>query len=168
MTRGDFGLKWTAYGVALILVWICNYHILARLPLGAVPQLIPMMAVAVAVLEGPRAGAGFGLAAGLAAAAAAHASPLWGAVLSLGGWVCGLLAQYVLRRDFVGFLPAALAAEALCCGGMVLFRWVRDTADLTVLLRLALPEYLWTVVFAVPVYGLCRFCCRHFGRIYYE
>lgn len=168
MTRGDFGLKWTAYGVALILVFILNYYVLALLPLGALPQLMVMMAVAVGVLEGPRAGAGFGLAAGLAAAAAAHASPLWGAVLSLCGWGCGLLAQYVLRRDFVGFLPAALAAEALYCGGGVLFRWVRDTADLAVLMRLALPEYLWTVVFAMPVYGICRFCCRHFGRIYYE
>lgn len=168
MTRSDFILKWTAYGIALVLVLVLNYYVLALLPLGAVPQLVPMMVVAVSILEGPRAGAGFGLAAGLVVSAATHASVVWAVILSLCGWGCGLLALYVLRRDFVGFFPTVLAVEAVLCGGAVLLHWLRETAGLAVLLRVALPEYLWTVVFAVPVYGICRFCCRHVGRIYYE
>ena len=168
MTRSGFILKWTAYGIALCLVLVFNYYVLALLPLGAVPQLIPIVVMAVGLLEGPRGGAGFGIAAGLVLAASVHASVCWVAILSLCGWVCGLLAQYALRRDVVGFFPAVLAAEGIFCGCKVLFHWVSGTAAPGVLLQVALPEYLWTVVFAGPVYALCRFCCRHFGRIYYE
>ena len=168
MTRNEFGLKWTVYGIALFLVLILNYYVLALLPLGAVPLLIPMMVVAVGILEGARAGAGFGIAAGLVLAAATHGSTLWVCLLSLCGWVCGLLAQYVLRRDFVGFLPAALVLAFLRCGYMVFSGWAGGAAEVTVLLRVALLECLWTVLFAMPVYGMCHFCCRHYGRIYHE
>lgn len=167
MTRRDFLWKWGSYGIVLILVTIFNYHILTRLPLGAVPLLIQATAVAVGILEGAAAGAGFGLAAGVLLTAATHGSFLWVIVLPLAGWVCGLLAQYVLRRDFVGYLLANLVSGLLYELFEVGSRWLGGTAALPVLLRVAVPEYLWTLVFAVPVYGLCYYCCRHYGRIYH-
>lgn len=168
MTRQDFMWKWLAYGIALALVTIVNYHVLNVLPLGAVPLLLLTMAVAVGILEGAVSGAGFGVAAGLALSAATHGSLLWVVGLPFLGLVCGLLAQYVLRRDFVGFLPACLVAVLLYEGGQIGVRLLTGTAGLETLLRVAVPEYLWTIVFSVPVYGLCYFCCRRYGRIYHE
>ena len=168
MTRSDFGLKWTAYGVALALMLVLNYYVLSFFPFISVPLLIPVMVVAVGVLEGARPGAGFGMAAGVLLSAATHGSVLWVCGLSLVGWVCGLLAQYVLRRDFVGFFLAALAVGGLRAAALLVLGLLRGTAELSVLASVALPEYLWTLIFAAPVYLLCRFCCRHFGRMYHE
>lgn len=168
LTRRDLIWKWTAYGLALALVTVVNYCVLNQLPLGAVPVLIPVTAVAVGVLEGAKSGAGFGLAAGIVMAAATHGSAAWIWGLCLAGWVCGLLAMYVLRRDFVGYLLACLAAAALYEGGQVLSRLLAGVRDLPALARVAGLEYLWTFVFAIPVYGLFHLCCRKYGRIYHE
>lgn len=168
MTRRDFILKWTAYGAALLLTGLLNYYVLTFLPLSAVPLLLPAAAVAVGILEGAAAGAGFGIAAGTLMAAALHGSALWVCALSALGWACGLLAQYVLRRDLVGFLLACLTAGVVYEGGQLAFRALRGGAALSALLKVAAPEFFWTVVFAVPVYGMCGFCCRHYGRIYHE
>ena len=167
MTPRDIAWTWTAYGAALALITIFNYYVLTFLPLGAVPMLLPVTAVAVGVLEGARAGAGFGIAAGIVLAAATHGSLLWAAGLPLLGWICGLLAQYVMRRDLVGFLLASLVSQLLYELSQILPRLAVGAA-LPALLRTAVPEYLWTLVFGVPVYGLCLFCCRHYGRIYHE
>jgi hypothetical protein len=133
-----------------------------------VPALLPAGAVAVGVLEGAAAGAGFGLAAGVMMAAATHGSFLWVIALASAGWVCGLLTQYVLRRDIVGYLLACLVSGLLREALEVSVRLLAGTAELPVLLQVAVPEFAWTLVFAIPVYGMCHFCCRHYGRIYHE
>ena len=62
MTRQDFILKWLFYALALLPVWWMDTFVLGRFPvLGVAPMLLPVAAVAVAVLEGALAGAGFGL-----------------------------------------------------------------------------------------------------------
>lgn len=167
MTPRDIVWKWTAYGAALAIITLVNYYVLTFLPLGAVPMLLPVTAVAVGVLEGARSGAGFGLAAGVLLSAATHGSSLWIAGLSLLGWICGLLAQYVLRRDIVGYLLACFVSQFLYEGSRILPR-LSEGAGLSALARAAIPEYFWTLLFAVPVYGLCLFCCRRYGRIYHE
>lgn len=168
MTRRDLIWKWASYGVVLTLVVIFNYFVLTLLPLRAVPLLPMVTAVAVAVLEGPVSGAGFGIASGLVLAAATHGSPFWMVYLSVAGCLCGLLAQYVFRRDLVGYVPACLAVCALCEGWQVLTRLITGVADIRTLAWVAGLEFLWTFVFSFPIYGMCRFCCRHYGRIYHE
>ena len=61
LTRRDLMWKWLAYGLSLALVTVINYCVLNQLPLGAIPVLLPVTAVAVGVLEGPKSGAGYGL-----------------------------------------------------------------------------------------------------------
>ena len=154
LTRRDLMWKWLAYGLSLALVTVINYCVLNQLPLGAIPVLLPVTAVAVGVLEGPKSGAGYGMAAGIVMAAATHGSMAWVFLLCVLGWICGLLALYVLRRDFVGYLLACLVAGLLYEAGQVLPRLVSGAAGLPVLLRVAGLEYLWTAAFAIPVYGL--------------
>ena len=168
LTRRDLMWKWLAYGLSLALVTVINYCVLNQLPLGAIPVLLPVTAVAVGVLEGTKSGAGYGMAAGIVMAAATHGSMAWVFLLCVLGWICGLLALYVLRRDFVGYLLACLVAGLLYEAGQVLPRLVSGAAGLPVLLRVAGLEYLWTAAFAIPVYGLYHLCCQKCGRIYHE
>ncbi|MGN0985948.1 MAG: rod shape-determining protein MreD [Candidatus Enterenecus sp.] len=167
MTRRDFIIKCLAYGAALAVIAVLNYSVLSRLPIS-LPLLLPMAAVAVGTLEGPRFGAGFGLAAGLAQSALAHASLLCVPLLSALGWGCGMLALFVLRRDLVGHLICSLGAMVLWELFQVGRRWLGGVAALPVLLKVALPELLWTLLLSLAVYWICRFCCLHYGRIYHE
>ena len=101
MTRQDFILKWLFYALALLPVWWMDTFVLGRFPvLGVAPMLLPVAAVAVAVLEGALAGAGFGLAVGVLCDAVyfgGHGFLTLG--LCLIGWGAGAAAQYVLSRS---------------------------------------------------------------------
>lgn len=167
MTRRDIIIKWTAYGVMLALLAAVNYYVLGPLPI-ALPLLLPMAAVAVGVLEGAGFGAGFGIAAGLVMSALSHGGPGCIPALSLAGWLSGLAAQYMLRRDVLGHLICCVAAGLCWELFQVASRLLAHTAPLLILLRVALPELLWTLALAIPVYWVFRFCCIHYGRIYHE
>lgn len=167
MTRRDIILKWIAYIVALAVITMFNFSVLGRLPIS-LPLLLPMAAVAVGTLEGPKFGAGFGIVAGLVMATVGHTGLLCVPILALLAWLCGLLAQYVLRRDLVGHIICAAGAMLLWELWQVGFRWATHVAAPVLLLKVAAGELLWTLVFSFPVYWVCRFCCRHYGRIYHE
>ena len=167
MTRSDIAVKWTAYLVALVIVSVFNFSILSRFPI-ALPLLLPMAAVAVGILEGPKFGAIFGTVAGLLLSVVNHRTLICIPLLALLSWVCGLLAQYVFRRDLVGHVLCAVVAAVLWEVWQVGTRWFTGVAELPVLLQVALPELLWTLIFSFPVYWLFHFCCVRFGRIYHE
>lgn len=167
MTRQDTLLKWAAYGVALVVITLLNYYVLALLPIS-LPLLLPVAAVAVGSLEGATFGAGFGIAAGLVMATAGHGGPACVAAVAAAGWLSGLLAQYVLRQDFWGHLLCACLTLLIWEGYHILRLLAEGAAPLGVLVRVALPELLWTLLFSIPVYWIGRFCCLHYGRIYHE
>lgn len=167
MTRRDTIIKWIAYGAALAVITIFNYYVLGPLPIS-LPRLLPMAAVAVGTLENPKFGAGFGLASGLLMATIGHDTLLCIPILSAVGWLCGLLTRHVLRRDLVGHLICAVFVAVLWELAQVVSLAVFRNAPLSLVLRVAGPELLWTLLFSFPVYWAARFCCIHYGRIYYE
>lgn len=156
MTRSDFMIKWGAYALALVPVWILELYVLSRFPvLGVTPMLMPLAAVAVAVLEGATAGGGFGLFVGVLCDAAYHDTD---GGMTLGvcliGVCAGALSRYALRQNLAGCLLCSLAG-LLCISGMrVVVRLFWQTAPLDALLRVALPEVAWSLVFVFPVYAL--------------
>lgn len=161
MTRRDFIVKWAVYAVALLPVWFLERYILARVPVfGVQPMLLPLAVMAVAVLEGSVAGAGFGLAVGVlydALALRGMGAMILG--LTLLGLAAGIAAQYVLNQGFVGCLICS--AVSLCLIDLVrsLIRLAQGVA-LPALLRVAVPEILWSLVFAWPVYLIFRWVHR--------
>lgn len=167
MTRRDTIIKWTAYLVVLWLTAVVNYYVLGPLPM-ALPLLLPILAVAGGTLEGAPFGTVFGGVAGAVMSGLGHLSPGCIVVLSAMGWFAGLATHYVLRRDVWGHLIcsviAILAWELWAVGS----RLLAHTAPLEVLLRVAVPELLWTLAFILPVYWLGRACCVNYGRIYHE
>lgn len=167
MTRRDITLKWIAYLVGLAITALFNYTVFGWLPIS-LPLLLPMAAVAVGTLEGPKFGAGFGIVAGFLMSTAGHASLVCIILLSLIGWLSGLLTVHALRRDLVGHIICAIGTMLLWEGWQVGFRAVNHVADIRLLVHTALPELLWTLVLSLPVYWIFRFCCVHFGRVYHE
>ena len=167
MTRRDLTLKWIAYLVGLAVVTIFNYNVFSWLPIS-LPLLLPMAAVAVGTLEGPKFGAGFGIVIGLVMATVGHRSMFCVILLALFGWLSGLLTVHVLRRDLVGHIICAVGVMILWEVWQVASRLIAHVADLTLLVKVALPELLWTLILSFPVYWVFRFCCIHYGRIYHE
>ena len=155
MTRQDFLIKWGVYALALLPVWFCQAFVLNRLPLGLTPALLPLAAVAVAVLDGAVAGAGFGLGVGILCDAVYFGTD--GAMtlgLCVAGMAAGALAQYLLRQNLVGCLLCSLLALAAMDGVRIAVRLLRGSRELGAMLSLAGREILLSLIFVFPVYAL--------------
>ena len=155
MTRQDFLIKWGVYALALLPVWFCQAFVLNRLPLGLTPVLLPLAAVAVAVLEGAVAGAGFGLGVGILCDAVYFGTD--GAMtlgLCVAGMAAGALAQYLLRQNLLGCLLCSLLALAAIDAVRILARLLRGSGEPGAMLSLAGREILVSLLFVFPVYAL--------------
>ena len=167
MTRRDVIVKWTAYLLILWLTAMVNYYALPSLPIP-IPLLLPVLAVAGGTLEGAPFGALYGMACGALLSGLSYRSALCIASLSAFGWIAGLIAQYVLRRDVWGHLICSVVMLVLWEGWEVGTRVLRGVAAAEVLLRVGAHELLCSLLFILPVYWVGRFCCVHYGRIYHE
>ena len=167
MTRRDTVVKWTAYLAILWLTAMVNYYALPPLPIP-IPLRLPVRAVAGGTLEGAPFGAAYGMACGAALSGLGGRGALCIALLALFGWLAGLIAQYVLRRDVWGHLICSMGALVLWEGWEVGTRILRGVAPPEVLLRVGASELICSAIFVLPLYWAGRFCCVHFGRIYHE
>ena len=144
MTRSDFMIKWGVYALAILPIWFLEVYVLNRLPvLGVTPMLMPT------------GGAGYGLFVGILCDAAYHGTN--GAMtlgLCLLGVAAGALAQYALRQNLVGCLLCSFGALLCIDAVRVAVHLLRGSASLGALLRVAVPEALWSMVFVFPVYAL--------------
>lgn len=165
MTRGAQILKWVTYTLALIPVWFLEAAVLRRVPvLGVFPVLLPLAAVAVAVLEGAVAGAGFGTAVGVLCDVAYFGTGgSMTILLALLGAAVGLVTQYGLRQNYWGYLLCSAGALAALDALRVLRRLLTGAAPLMPLLRVAVPEVLWSLAFTPIVYLLFRAVHRRVG-----
>ena len=156
MTTKDFTVKWLAYALALLPVWLMECFLLSRYPLfGVKPMLLPLAVVAVATLAGGAAGAGFGLGVGVLFDAMTPGVPgLPILLLALLGLGVGLLAQYALRQDFVGCLLCSVLALAALDALRIAFRLFTGAAPLGAMLTLAGKEIGWSLCFVPFVYPL--------------
>lgn len=158
MTRQDLFRKWFVYALALVPVWLLDACILSRYPLfGIRPMLLPLAVVAVAVLEGSRAGAGFGLGVGLLwALAYASGTGMMVIGLTLVGLLTGAAAQYALSQSFLGCLLCSAGALGAIDLWRVVVRLFVRSAGLPSLLRVAVPEILWSLAWTPLVYLIFR------------
>lgn len=158
ITTRDFCIKWGVYALAVLPVWFLETTVLNRFPVyGVIPMLLPLAAVAVAVLEGAVAGAGFGLFVGVLCDAV-YFGASGGMTVSLAvlGACAGGLAQYALRQNLLGCLVCSAAVLVVLDGLQVLRRLLLAGDPLPALLRVAVPEVLWSLVFVFPVYAIFR------------
>ena len=167
MTRRDFGIKWTIYALALVLVLLINLYVLPWYPIfGTIPALLPVAAVTVAVLEGPEAGAGFGLAVGVLSDAFIPGT-LPGAMtfsLCLLGLAAGAAARYGVRQSLLGcLLCSAVALTAIDAVRVAGYR-LMELGELPALLGVAIQEILWSLVFTPFIYLIFHWVHRRVPR----
>ena len=158
MTRRDLIHKWLVYALGLLPVWLLDAYILPRVPLwGTVPMLLPLAAAAVAVLEGAYAGTGFGMAVGLLWELA-YPGGFGGLVfyLAVAGMLMGAVSLYALSQSFPGCLICSAGVLALL-GFLRVAGWLFvNGAGLSDLLQVAVPEFLWSLAWSLPVWLLFR------------
>lgn len=165
MTRRDFIHKWAVYALALLPVWLLDAYILPRYPLfGLTPNLLPLAAVSVAVLEGSYAGTGFGMAVGLLWELA-YPGGFGGLVffLALVGTTTGSATQYALSQSLPSCLLCAACAQAVLDGLRVARGLLNGLAPLHQLLQVALPEFCLSLAWTPLVYLLFRAVYRRVG-----
>ena len=156
MTREDWLYKWFRYTLALLPVWWLDAYVLSRFPVwGVTPCLLPAAAAAVGVLEGTAGGTGFGFGVGLVWAAAYPGGHGWRALLLAAvGLVTGAASQYALAQTLLGFLLCSAGTLAALEALRVLEGLLFQQAGLDVLLRIAVPQLLWSLCWAPLVYAL--------------
>ena len=156
MTTGRFYIKWGAYVLALLPVIFIESCLLGFIPFwGATPLVLPLCAIMVAVMEGGLAGAGFGLLVGvLCDALLFGATGWWTLGLPFLGLATGLTSRYGLRQNLVGCLLCSTVVLLFIEALQVLRHLFLQTASLQVLLGVAIPELLWSLLFVVPLYHL--------------
>ena len=165
MTRRDFIHKWTVYALGLLPVWVLDAYILPRWPLfGVIPMLLPLAAAAVAVLEGAYAGTGFGMAVGLLWELA-YPGGFGGLVfsLALAGMAMGAVSQYALSQSLAGCLICSAGALAMLDCLRIARALFINAAELSDLLQVAVPEFLWSLAWTPLVWLLFRAIYRRVG-----
>jgi len=167
LTRKKHIAKWLFYLLALVPVWFLEAAVLRRMPVfGVFPMLLPLAAVAVAVLEGSAVGTGYGLAVGILCDAVYYGT---GGSMTIGlalvGAAAGLITQYALRQNFFGYILCAGGSLAALDTLRVLRRLLGGTAQLEPLLKIALPEVFWSLLFAPVIYLLFRLVHRRVGGL---
>lgn len=170
MTRQDFLFKWFFYGCSLIPIWWMEAFVLNRFPvMGVIPVLLPVALGIIAALEGPVGGAGFGLAVGFLCDAVYYGEHGFITLtMCLLGWAAGALARYVLNTNMGGCFVCSVGVLGSLTLFQVLWGWFIQLASLSVLLTVAIPELIWSMVFFLVIYPWLTWVKRksyHFLRI---
>lgn len=160
MTRQDRWHKWSIYALALLPVWWLDAYVLSRYPVfGTSTLLLPVAVTAVGVLEGIAGGAGFGLGVGVLWATYPDGGAIRVLQLVLVGMCTGAAAQYALAQTLLG----CLLCSAGVLGALELLYMLRELffleTGLAPLLKVVVPQILWTLCWVPLIYAL-------FGRVF--
>jgi len=146
------------HALVLLLLYVLQAMVFSRLRiLGIAPLILPLAVVGVAIFEGPSWGGGFGLAAGvLCDIAFLGSTALFTILLTAIGMGVGLLSEYLLRHGFPSYclcgVAALIAVAALQMFPLLVFFRQPPLA----LLRVAVLQTLYSILFIVPLYYVAR------------
>jgi len=164
MQRQRFLNTWAGYALALLPLLLLQGLVFPRLPFpGAVPFLLPLAVAMLAVREGPSAGAGYGIFVGFFAVLLGEGTAMI-FFLSLLGALLGLLFRYGLQRDFWGCFLGSFLALSLLALLRISALVIRDGASFFALVRIAIPELLWSMLFFPLVFFLYHLAGRSHRR----
>lgn len=164
MTRQNWLYKWFVYALALLPVWWLDAYVLSRYPVMRIsPVLLPAAVAVVGGLEGIAGGAGFGLGAGLLWATYPQGGGIRVILLLFAGMCTGAAAQYALAQTLLGCMLCSAAVLAVIEGLRVVQELFFLRAELTVLLRVAIPQLVWSLCWVPLIYALFRQVFRRVG-----
>ena len=149
--------------LAFLAVVCLENLVFARLPvMGVIPVMAPMAVVMVGVFEGPSAGAIFGVAAGVFCDSLYLTGGSMTLACTLMGLGSGLVSQYAFSASLIGCCICSAVSLVALDGVRVLFYLLRGEA-LEGLLRIAVPEVIYSLVLTLPIYLIIRTVYRRVG-----
>lgn len=167
MTKRNWMIKWSLYGVGLLFVLLMQIFITDRIIIfGVRPILIPLAVVIVAAFEGTVGGAGFGLYAGILSFAAFYEAniPLI-IIYPVIGLLTGLIAEYIIQSNLVCSFLCSLGYLALFELWNIVVQLFGGTS-FPLLLRVAIPEMIYSILLFFLLYLLFRAIFRRVGGIW--
>lgn len=146
----------------LIILFVLQSMVFARLRiLGIAPLLLPVAVVGVAMFEGATWGGGFGIAAGVFCDISySETIVMFTVLLMLLGAGIGLLGEYILARGFPSYLVCCVLMLAVVSFVQMFSFLVFEHVNAGVLIRVALAQTGYSLVFAVPIYYITRTVSR--------
>lgn len=165
MTTRDSIHKWLIYALALLPIWILDGMILPRCPIwGITPMLFPAAVASVAVLEGGLPGTGFGMAVGLLWELAYPGGfGIMVCAMALAGMLIGIAAQYSLSQGLPACLLCTGCILILMDGLRILKGLITNSAGMTAMLQVAVPEVLISLAWTPVVWFLFHAVFRRVG-----
>lgn len=157
-------IKWLLYSAVFFLFFFLECCIFNRYPIhGAVPVLAPLTVITVACFEGSLSGSLMGLAVGTLCSLVYYRG---GALMIPVCTVLGMLAGITTTRQMGKTLPGTLLCDV---EGIFLLEFFQVSlqhvflqTELDPLLQIAVPEGLYSLLFALPVYWLYRLIYHRF------
>lgn len=155
--RGQY-LHYAAYGFLLLFLYLLQMtpNLMPQIG-GGRPLLLLLAAVCIGMFNDPVVGGVFGAVAGFAwDMFSDRLTGLGGLYLLAVGCACGLLVQLLMRNNAISALVLCGSATAL----YLLLEWLitcvlwRLEGSVAVLLYQVIPNFIYTLVLALPVYYL--------------
>ena len=146
------------YALVLLVTLSLQHTFFGRVSLlGVKAMFVPVLAVAIGLLEGGMWGGVFGLLAGLFCDIASSDTVVtYTILLAAEGFLAGLLGAVLVNRRFSAYMILSVLALALTALVRIVPLWVYQGASLTALLRTGGLQTLWSIPFAVPAYFACK------------
>ena len=150
-------IMWLLYAAFILVVWLLQETLFARLPIAGVALYpLPMAVACVAMLCGAESGGLFALCVGLFLSFTGQSYP--GAMLlalCISGILCGRLCEVLLTRSLYSSLIVGLLAQILCLLLCMLMSFYFEGGSLN-LLRLTLRQILLTLPLCPLLYLVSR------------
>ena len=146
------------HAVFLLVVYILQAEVFSRVKLfGYTPALLPLAVIGVAMLEGNGRGSIFGLFAGILCDISYNQpAAVMTLTLTVVGWLAGRLAETVVRRGFLAYIALSFCILLLVAFVQMFSQLFFEHAPAGALIRTALGQTLWTLIFILPMYPIIK------------
>ncbi len=123
---------------------------------GVCPLALPLAAVGFGIFDGGLKGGLWGLAAGMLCDASVGSSFSFTILLTLIGFFCGFLSEFILAKGFPSFLTLSVAALLLCSVISAVPAISYRGVSLSDGIIAALIQAVYSLIFVLPVYWASR------------
>lgn len=161
-------MKWVLYAVIAVITAVLQKYIFSRLDIfGITPLLLGGLAVCIGMFEGAAAGAICGgLLGAFMYATNTGVELLYAAVYACGGFTAGMLCEQLMGKKLAVAMLMSLALNAAACVlFFVLIMWLPGRAGPLAMLRVGLPEIIYSTAVTPVVYLPVRLLAKVGGSL---
>lgn len=155
-------IKYLSLTAFVFLTYVFQGMILNNLEiLDTTPLLLPLTAVVIAMFEGSVCGAAMGLVCGIFCDLSFNQpTVVFTLLLTIIGAALGILCKEVLETSLGSCILCSAVTLALSAGVQMFYYLIYMHAPVSSLLEVALIQSAYSIIFAIPIYFICRMIHR--------